>query len=96
MANNPYEILFVTIPSAEEEISKMVQSVEPGTKRVRIITVAKGNKRNQMIAGINHCKTEILVFCDDDVIWGPTMLEWILAPFEDRQMGGVGKYILNS
>ena len=30
------------------------------------------------------------MFCDDDAIWPPTMLKYMLAPFEDRQMGGVG------
>lgn len=91
LANNPFEILFVTVPSAEEAIQTLIDTVEPGTRRVRIVTVARGNKRNQMVAGINQCRTEIIVFCDDDVIYGPRMLKWILAPFEDRQMGAVGK-----
>ena len=43
-----------------------------------------------MIAGINQVKTEITVFCDDDVLWPETMLTYMLAPFEDKQMGGVG------
>nr|KAJ3410757.1 hypothetical protein HK105_002820 [Polyrhizophydium stewartii] len=43
-----------------------------------------------MVAGVNHVKSDIVVFCDDDAIWPDTMLAWILAPFEDRQMGGVG------
>ena len=45
-----------------------------------------------MVAGANHVKTEITVFCDDDVLWPQTMLTWMLAPFEDKQMGGVGTY----
>ncbi|RMX98707.1 hypothetical protein D0866_16139 [Hortaea werneckii] len=30
------------------------------------------------------------MFVDDDVIWPPKVLQWILAPFEDAQVGGVG------
>ena len=43
-----------------------------------------------MVAGINHCKTDIIVFCDDDVLWPETMLQYMLAPFDDPKMGGVG------
>jgi hypothetical protein len=27
---------------------------------------------------------------DDDVAWLSTILPWLLAPFEDEKMGGVG------
>ncbi len=57
---------------------------------MKIVTVAKPNKRNQMVAGANHVTTEICVFCDDDVLWPPTMLTYIAAAFEDRRIGGVG------
>lgn len=54
------------------------------------MTVSKANKRLQMVAGINATTTKILVFADDDAIWKPMMLQYILACFEDLKMGGVG------
>ncbi|KAI8811507.1 nucleotide-diphospho-sugar transferase, partial [Cladochytrium replicatum] len=90
LANDPFEVIFVTIPKAKPAIDALVRDVDPNGNRIRVVTVPRGNKRNQMVKGINHCRTDILVFCDDDVIWPPTMLKWILAPFEDKQMGGVG------
>lgn len=90
LKNNPYEVIFVTIPSAKPSIEALIHEVDPQGLKVRVITVSKPNKRNQMVAGANHVKTEITVYCDDDVLWPPTMLEYMLAPFEDKQMGGVG------
>jgi cellulose synthase/poly-beta-1,6-N-acetylglucosamine synthase-like glycosyltransferase len=55
-----------------------------------VLTEKKANTRLQMVAGINATTTEILVFADDDAIWKPTMLDYILACFEDLKMGGVG------
>ncbi|KAJ3071535.1 hypothetical protein HK102_006412, partial [Quaeritorhiza haematococci] len=101
LKSDPFQIVFVTVEKAKEAIMELARevvgedevgdgSVEGGRKKIRVITVAKPNKRRQMVAGINHTKTEISVFCDDDVIWPPTMLDYILACFEDKQMGGVG------
>ncbi|KAJ3213630.1 hypothetical protein HDU67_002631 [Dinochytrium kinnereticum] len=90
LANKPFEVIFVTTEKARIELEELAKEVDPGGEIVKVITIAKPNKRNQMTAGINHVKTEITVFCDDDVIWPETMLKYMLAPFEDKQMGGVG------
>ncbi|KAJ3290855.1 hypothetical protein HK104_006482 [Borealophlyctis nickersoniae] len=87
---DPYEVIFVTIPTAKPALEALAREVDPESKKVRVITINRPNKRNQMVAGVNHVKTEICVFCDDDVLWPSTMLKWMLAPFEDKQMGAVG------
>ncbi|KAI8846502.1 hypothetical protein BC829DRAFT_445296 [Chytridium lagenaria] len=96
IANRDVTILVPTIDSSveiktatesEEGVGSVAREVDPGGEVVKVITIAKPNKRNQMTAGINHVKTEITVFCDDDVIWPDTMLKYMLAPFEDRNMG---------
>ncbi|KAF3929015.1 hypothetical protein ABW20_dc0100617 [Dactylellina cionopaga] len=43
-----------------------------------------------MVKAIPEVKTKILIFADDDVMWPVTFLPWILAPFENRKIGGVG------
>ncbi|KAJ8328042.1 hypothetical protein O5D80_003424 [Batrachochytrium dendrobatidis] len=90
LLNRPAEVIFITIPKALAALEALAHEVDPEGRHVRVITVKKGNKRNQMVAGINQVRTEIIVFCDDDVVWPETMLDYLLAPFEDRQMGGVG------
>ncbi|KAJ3162118.1 hypothetical protein HDU86_005816 [Geranomyces michiganensis] len=87
---DPYEIIFVTTPVARAALESLAREVDPLYQKIRVVTIAKPNKRNQMVAGINHVRTAITVFCDDDVLWPETMLQWMLAPFEDKLMGGVG------
>lgn len=93
LKSDPFEVLFVSVPSAKPALEELVREVDPSGTKVRVITIDKPNKRNQMVAGVNHVKTEIIVFCDDDVVWPPTMLKWMLAPFEDKRMGGVGMHM---
>lgn len=66
----------------------MIKSME--TSRIRVFSVAQPNKRRQMARAIPEVQTKITVFADDDVTWPLKALHWILAPFEDPRMGGVG------
>jgi cellulose synthase/poly-beta-1,6-N-acetylglucosamine synthase-like glycosyltransferase len=43
-----------------------------------------------MCRAIPEVRTKITIFVDDDVIWPSKVLPWILAPFEDSTVGGVG------
>jgi cellulose synthase/poly-beta-1,6-N-acetylglucosamine synthase-like glycosyltransferase len=43
-----------------------------------------------MSHGIKNTTTDIIVFADDDAIWPPTLLPYVLACFEDQKVGGVG------
>ncbi|KAK9763991.1 hypothetical protein K7432_008888 [Basidiobolus ranarum] len=88
LANNPKEILIITEDKMRRPLQELVNMVDP--TKIRVLTVPKANKRVQMVKGIRHTTTEILVFVDDDAIWPRTCLEYILAGFEDRKMGGVG------
>ncbi|ORY93792.1 glycosyltransferase like family 2-domain-containing protein [Syncephalastrum racemosum] len=71
-----------------ESLQKLADEIDP--RKIRVLTVPQANKRLQMVTGIQATTTEILVFADDDAIWKPTMLDYILACFEDLKMGGVG------
>jgi len=59
-------------------------------ERIRVLTVPYANKRLQMSHGIKNTTTDIIVFADDDAIWPPTLLPYVLACFEDQKVGGVG------
>ncbi len=83
LRNDPYEVIFVTIASAKPALEALARICDPkGRYRIRVIVIAVPNKRNQMVLGVNHARTAITVFCDDDAIWPDTMLTWMLAPFE--------------
>jgi cellulose synthase/poly-beta-1,6-N-acetylglucosamine synthase-like glycosyltransferase len=88
LACKPKEIIIITETSMRGPLQELANEVDPS--RISVRTVAKANKRLQMVEGVNATSTEILVFADDDAIWKPTMLDYILACFEDLQMGGVG------
>ncbi|KAG2219326.1 hypothetical protein INT45_006859 [Circinella minor] len=88
LACKPKEIIIITETSMRGPLEELANEVDP--ERIRVLTVPKANKRLQMTAGVNATNTEILVFADDDAIWKPTMLQYILACFEDLKMGGVG------
>ncbi|GAA5876667.1 hypothetical protein JCM16303_003620 [Sporobolomyces ruberrimus] len=61
-----------------------------GKGRVRVFGVDKANKRKQMTEGIKRTETDIIVFADDDAMWPPRLLPFVLACFEDLSIGGVG------
>ncbi|KAI1318570.1 hypothetical protein EDD11_006260 [Mortierella claussenii] len=88
LVNNPKEIIIITETKMKDALQELANSVDP--TRIRVLTVPKANKRLQMVEGIRNTTSEIIVFADDDAIWPPTCLEYILACFEDPNMGGVG------
>ncbi|RUS13276.1 glycosyltransferase family 2 protein [Endogone sp. FLAS-F59071] len=88
MACNPKEIIIITEEKMRGPLQELADSVNP--EKIRVLTVSRANKRLQMTAGINATTTEIIVFADDDAIWKPTFLLYVLACFEDLKMGGVG------
>ncbi|KAG0231505.1 hypothetical protein BGW42_000211 [Actinomortierella wolfii] len=88
LVNNPKEIIIITETKMKDALQELANSVDP--TRIRVLTVPKANKRLQMVEGIRNTTSEIIVFADDDAIWQPTCLEYILACFEDPNMGGVG------
>ncbi|KAF9938031.1 hypothetical protein BGZ65_000559 [Modicella reniformis] len=88
LVNNPKEIIIITETKMKDALQELANSVDP--TRIRVLTVPKANKRLQMVEGIRNTTSEIIVFADDDAIWQPACLEYILACFEDPNMGGVG------
>jgi cellulose synthase/poly-beta-1,6-N-acetylglucosamine synthase-like glycosyltransferase len=88
LACNPKEIIIITETKMRGPLQDLANEVDP--TKIKVLTVPKANKRLQMVEGVNATTTEILVFSDDDAIWKPTMLDYILACFEDLKMGGVG------
>lgn len=90
LLGNPKEIIIITSEEMREPLEQLAIRVDGANGRIRILTVAQANKRRQMAEGIKATTTDIIVFADDDALWPPTMLPYILACFEDQSIGGVG------
>ncbi|KAF9041715.1 putative polysaccharide synthase [Hymenopellis radicata] len=84
----PKEIIIVTEERMLEPLRALAEEVDK--ERIKVLTVPFANKRLQMAAGIKAAQTDILVFADDDALWPPTLLPYVLACFEDQRIGGVG------
>ncbi|KAG6844833.1 hypothetical protein H0H87_003264 [Tephrocybe sp. NHM501043] len=88
LVGKPKEILIITEEKMLGPLQELADAVDP--QRIRVLTVPFANKRLQMSHGIKNTTTDIIVFADDDAIWPPTMLPYMLACFEDQKVGGVG------
>lgn len=89
LQSEPHELILVTVDANLETLERSV-SVIPSKKKIRILSNQEANKRRQMCRAIPHVTTKITIFADDDVLWPPKVLDWMLAPFEDSKVGGVG------
>lgn len=88
LVGKPKEIIIITEEKMLGPLQDLANAVDPS--RIRVLTVPFANKRLQMSHGIKNTTTDICVFADDDAIWPPQMLPYMLAPFEDQKVGGVG------
>ena len=88
LTTEPFEVILVTIDANLTRAQSMVKLM--GTSKVQIRSVVYPNKRRQMVRALPDIKTDITIFADDDVLWPPKLLPWMLAPLEDEAYGGVG------
>ncbi|KAF2736538.1 hypothetical protein EJ04DRAFT_533606 [Polyplosphaeria fusca] len=85
----PCELLLVT---PEVHVKKLYHMVEAMgcPKRIQVLSVSQANKRRQLCRAIPEVMTKITLLLDDDVWLPEKFTKWILAPFEDPRVGGVG------
>jgi cellulose synthase/poly-beta-1,6-N-acetylglucosamine synthase-like glycosyltransferase len=88
LRTDPFEIILVTIDANLERLTNVAASIH--LSRIRVISITYANKRRQICRALPEVSTKITVFADDDVIWPPKILHWILAAFEKPDIGGVG------
>lgn len=81
----------IYIVTPDENVVRLRRSFNPlSTSVIEVIGVERANKRLQMIQGLIRSETAITIFADDDVIWQPTFLIYLLAAFEDPSVGAAG------
>lgn len=88
LACHPCELLLVTTSDKYNKLVKFTKTLE--ASNIRVFQTRIANKRIQVCEAIPEVKTSIIIMADDDVTWPNTILPWLLAPFEDERIGGVG------
>ncbi|KJZ77367.1 hypothetical protein HIM_03091 [Hirsutella minnesotensis 3608] len=88
LACNPAELILVTTHDKRAALERVARSLNYAN--IRVLDTPIANKRLQVCEALPQVKTEITIMADDDVTWPSTMIPWILAPFEDESIGGVG------
>ncbi|KAJ3548500.1 hypothetical protein NM208_g970 [Fusarium decemcellulare] len=86
--NDPYQIILVVHEDDLAKAEKIRTNV--GFPRLVVLTVPQLGRRLQMVAGIIKVQTSITIFCDDDVLWHPKLLSYLLTPLEDARVGATG------
>ncbi|KAK4136838.1 glycosyltransferase family 2 protein [Trichocladium antarcticum] len=96
LACKPAKLILVTTWNKHEALSRVAATLrvpnDAAPIEIDVLHVDKANKRLQVCKALeeDHVKTSITVMADDDVEWPSTIMPWLLAPFEDDGMGGVG------
>jgi len=85
----PLELLLVTPNSKVKRVCQMVEELG-NPKLIQVLSVNQANKRRQLCRAIPEVETKITLLLDDDVWLPEKFTRWILAPFEDPRVGGVG------
>jgi Glycosyltransferase like family 2 len=88
LACHPYKLMLVTTIDKHAGIEKLAQSL--GAPNIQVLSTPIANKRLQVCEALPQVTTKITIMADDDVTWPSTLMPWILAPFEDSMIGGVG------
>ncbi|KAK4231227.1 Hyaluronan synthase [Podospora fimiseda] len=92
LACNPAKLILVTTYDRHAALQDAVSTLNVRETSIEVLHVDKANKRLQVCKALeeDHVNTSITIMADDDVTWPPTLMPWILAPFERDEMGGVG------
>lgn len=88
LATDLHELFLVTTYGKYHTLAEFAKSFND--PRIKVYQSKIANKRLQLHTAIPNVTTDITVLVDDDVTWPKTIIPWLLAPFEDPDMGSVG------
>ncbi|KAK7223643.1 hypothetical protein V2G26_011646 [Clonostachys chloroleuca] len=81
-------MILVTTDEKRQDLEILVNSM--ARSNIRVLSTPIANKRLQVCEALPKVNTPLTIMADDDVTWPSTLMPWILAPFEDPKIGGVG------
>lgn len=82
LANSPAEIWIVTDAQVYDMNQRKLKAFQ--NRGVNVISCERTNKRAQLCEGFKHTKSDIIVICDDDTVWSPTVLARLTRPFQQN------------
>lgn len=88
LATPIHQVILITTDNRKARLLAFTEDI--ADRRIQVRSVPIANKRTQLAAVIPSVRTAISVLVDDDVTWTPTILPWLLAPFEIPKNGSVG------
>jgi len=86
-ACSPAAIFIVTSDANTNLLSKHCSDISVD---VTVLGVPVFNKRDQILKAMSLVQTPLCVLADDDICWPPAFLEYLLAIFEDPEVGAGG------
>ncbi|KAI1811664.1 putative polysaccharide synthase Cps1 [Poronia punctata] len=86
-ACSPAAILIVTADANVDNIAKYCRD---NSIKVKVLGIPALHKREQILKVLPEIRTPISVLADDDVFWPPRFLDYLLAVFEDPNVGAGG------
>src|SRR5919109_2847235 len=89
LASGVSEVILVFPDDEPHNLARAQGAFEPDS-RVRFFTTDNPMKRNSLAIGITAASKPIVVLSDSDTLWERDLLENLLMPFADPQVGGVG------
>ncbi|MCU1600508.1 MAG: pgaC 1 [Frankiales bacterium] len=60
------------------------------TGRMRVLETDVPGKRDALSKGYRAARTALIALADSDTIWADDVAPWVMAPFADPDVGGVG------
>lgn len=96
LANDPREVIIVTIPEHLEQIRSVVANAglsKSDFAKVTVLVSETKGKRIQLITGLANVKSKFVANVDDHIAWGPEFLKHMLPCFENKKVGAVSPSI---
>jgi glycosyltransferase involved in cell wall biosynthesis len=87
---NPREIIIATVERNRTRVVELIEPLRQNADKIIIVTAPLANKRHQLMVGVKAASGKIFALVDDDVYWRvDTVVPYLLAPFEDAEVGAV-------
>jgi cellulose synthase/poly-beta-1,6-N-acetylglucosamine synthase-like glycosyltransferase len=86
---NPVDEVLCVVDITDES-SMQIANDYAHTGRVRMIPTAVPGKRDALAKGWREATTPLVALVDSDTIWDDAVAAWVMAPFADPAIGGVG------
>jgi len=91
LAQGPREIIISTIDRDYDNIRRIVDALKSQPDKIRVIATAVADIRLQKVNGVGEVDSEFMLLLDDGVRpKHPATLEYLLAPFDNGNVGAVG------